>query len=126
MPSGWLVMCDKQVVQGQLILLADPVVLSLNDLDAGARAAFLFDMALAGDALLAATGCERVNYEILGNTDPALHAHIIPRYANEPEARRRMPIWFYDWQAAEDFSPQTHGALMRDLAAALDRQGKKT
>src|SRR6185312_10593328 len=89
MRSGWLVMSDTQVVPGQLILLSDPVVGSLNDLDAGQRALFLADMALAGDALLAVTGCLRVNYDILGNSDPALHAHIVPRYASEPEERRR-------------------------------------
>ena len=103
MPSGWVVMCDKQVVPAQLILLADPVVGSLNDLDAAARLTFLADMAKVGDVLLATTGCVRVNYEILGNTDPALHAHIVPRYASEPEDRRRMPIWLYDWAAAPDF-----------------------
>jgi len=119
--SGWLVMSDTQVVPGQLILLSDPVVGSLNDLDAGQRALFLADMALAGDALLAVTGCLRVNYDILGNSDPALHAHIVPRYASEPEERRRMPIWLYDWGTAERFSEQTHGPLRRDLADAVAR-----
>jgi len=119
MRSGWLVMSDTQVVPGQLILLGDPVVGSLNDLDAGQRALFLADMALAGDALLAVTGCLRVNYDILGNSDPALHAHIVPRYASEPEERRRMPIWLYDWGTAERFSEQTHGPLRRELADAV-------
>jgi diadenosine tetraphosphate (Ap4A) HIT family hydrolase len=121
MRSGWLVMSDTQVVPGQLILLSDPVVGSLNDLDAGQRALFLADMALAGDALLAVTGCLRVNYDILGNSDPALHAHIVPRYASEPEERRRMPIWLYDWGTAERFSEQTHGPLRRELADAVAR-----
>jgi len=123
MRSGWLVMSDTQVVPGQLILLSDPVVGSLNDLDAGQRALFLADMALAGDALLAVTGCLRVNYDILGNSDPALHAHIVPRYASEPEERRRMPIWLYDWDAAERFSEEAHGGLRRKLAAAVARFG---
>jgi len=30
------------------------------------------------------TGAERVNYELLGNVEPALHAHVIPRYENDP------------------------------------------
>ena len=42
-------------------------------------------MATIGDALLEVTGAFRINYEILGNLEPALHAHIIPRYLNEPE-----------------------------------------
>lgn len=123
MRSGWLVMSDTQVVPGQLILLSDPVVASLNALDAAQRALFLADMALAGDALLEVTGCFRVNYDILGNTDPALHAHIVPRYSSEPDERRRMPIWLYDWDAAERFSEEAHGGLRRTLAAAVARFG---
>lgn len=119
--SGWVVMSDKQVVPGQLILLSDPVVTSLNALGATERQRFLSDMALVGDALLAVTGCERVNYDILGNTDPALHAHIVPRYADEPDDRRRMPIWLYDWSAAAPFSDERHGALRRRLAEELRR-----
>jgi diadenosine tetraphosphate (Ap4A) HIT family hydrolase len=119
--SGWVVMSDKQVVPGQLILLADPVVSSLNALAAAERAAFLSDMALVGDALLAATDCVRVNYDILGNTDPALHAHVVPRYSDEPEERRRMPIWLYDWSVAESFAEERHGALRFRLAAELGR-----
>lgn len=119
--SGWVVMCDKQVVPGQLILLADPVAGSLNDLLALQRRAFLTDMGLVGDALLAATGCIRVNYEILGNTDPALHAHIIPRYASEPEDRRRLPIWLYDWDAADPYSEVAHGELRRTIGASIER-----
>jgi diadenosine tetraphosphate (Ap4A) HIT family hydrolase len=121
MPSGWLVMADKQVVPGQLILLPDPVVASLNELSADTRRTYLSDMALAGDALLAVTGCVRVNYEILGNTDPALHAHIVPRYASEPEEKRRMPIWLYDWREAEDFSEARHGDLSRMIGEELKR-----
>jgi diadenosine tetraphosphate (Ap4A) HIT family hydrolase len=121
--SGWVVMSDKQVVPGQLILLADPVVASLNALGPAERAGFLSDMTLVGDALLAVTGCVRVNYDILGNTDPALHAHIVPRYADEAEERRRMPIWLYDWSVAESFAEERHGALRRELATELERLG---
>jgi diadenosine tetraphosphate (Ap4A) HIT family hydrolase len=30
----------------------------------------------------------RINYAIFGNLEPALHAHVHPRYADEPEAMR--------------------------------------
>ena len=116
MRSGWLVMSDTQVVPGQLILLGDPVVGSLNDLDAGQRAVFLADIALAGDALLAVTGCLRVNYDILGNTDPALHAHIVPRYASEPEGRRRMRAWL---EGPVDRYEDRHDDLAADATSRL-------
>lgn len=75
MASGWAVMGDVQFLPGYCLLLPDPVVASLNDLDANARAAYLLDMARIGDALLAATGALRINYEILGNSEPQLHSH---------------------------------------------------
>jgi hypothetical protein len=31
--SGWAVMCDMQYLRGYIILLADPPVASINDLD---------------------------------------------------------------------------------------------
>ena len=79
------------------------------------------DCACTTFALLAATDCVRVNYDILGNTDPALHAHVVPRYSDEPEERRRMPIWLYDWSVAESFAEERHGALRLRLAAELGR-----
>jgi diadenosine tetraphosphate (Ap4A) HIT family hydrolase len=62
-----------------------------HDLTTDARGSFLLDMIGLGDALLRVTDADRVNYEILGNNDPALHAHVTPRYAWEPEERRRWP-----------------------------------
>ena len=83
MLSGWAVLGDPQITLGYCLLLPDPVVSDLNALVGDARQQFLDDMAALGDAVLEATGAERINYEILGNVDPALHAHVIPRHATE-------------------------------------------
>jgi diadenosine tetraphosphate (Ap4A) HIT family hydrolase len=93
MPSGWAVFGDQQFISGYSLLLSDPVVADLNELSGENRSQFLSDMVLIGDALLEATSSFRINYEILGNDDPALHAHIFPRYLNEPEQSRRYPVW---------------------------------
>ena len=93
MPSGWAVLGDQQFIQGYSLLLSDPVVPDLNCLEANKRLQFLSDMALIGDALLNVTNAFRINYEILGNDAPALHAHIFPRYMSEPENMRRYPVW---------------------------------
>jgi diadenosine tetraphosphate (Ap4A) HIT family hydrolase len=76
-------------------------------------------MARNADALLRVTGASRINYEILGNSEPELHAHIFPRYANEPEERRKMPVWFYDWQTAVQYSERAHGELLGRIREAL-------
>ena len=109
--SGWAVFGEKQFLRGYALLLPDPVVPSLNALGARERSAFLVDMARLGDALLKVTGAVRINYAIFGNLEPALHAHVHPRYADEPEALRTNNPWAYDWTQAPSFDLQLHGPL---------------
>ena len=116
-------MGDVQFLPGYCLLLPDPVVPSLNSLSGSARSTFLLDMARIGDALLKVTGAHRINYEILGNSEPELHAHIFPRYHHEPEERRRMPAWFYDWSSAEPYSKAKHGQLHEQLLLAIQAEG---
>ncbi len=120
--SGWVVMGDRQVVRGYCLLLPDPVVGTLNDLAGEARDQFLRDMAGIGDAVLAVTQAARINYEILGNLEPALHAHVFPRYVDEPAEMRARPIWFYDWNLAPAFDPAGHAPLMEQLREAMKQR----
>ena len=119
--SGWAVLGSPQVLPGYCLLLPDPVVPTLNALAGAARAAFLADMAALGDAVLAVTGAVRINYAVFGNLDPALHAHVIPRYHDEPEALRTAQPWAYDWSAAPAFDPEQHRDLGNRIHAALAR-----
>ncbi|MGO9804769.1 MAG: HIT family protein [Steroidobacteraceae bacterium] len=116
--SGWAVFGERQFVRGYALLLPDPVVADLNALGLKARGAFLTDMARLGDALLKVTAAVRINYAMFGNEEPALHAHVIPRYGDEPEALRSRHPWAYDWQAAPLFEP----AAGRELTAAVRRE----
>lgn len=118
MRSGWAVLGDPQITSGYCLLLPDPVVPDLNALSGAARDQFLSDMARLGDAVLAATGAERINYEILGNVEPALHAHVIPRHAQEQPELRRQPVWLHDWTAAPAFG-EAHESLRRRIQQAL-------
>jgi diadenosine tetraphosphate (Ap4A) HIT family hydrolase len=116
--SGWAVLGEPQITRGYCLLLPDPVVPDLNALTGDARRQFLRDMAMLGDVLLAATGAERINYEILGNVEPALHAHVIPRHAGEDPALRKKPVWLHDWKAAPSID-EAALALARRIAAEL-------
>lgn len=118
MKSGWAVLGDPQITHGYCLLLPDPVVSDLNTLSGDARRQFLDDMVRLGDAVLEETGAERINYEILGNVEPALHAHVIPRHASEDPALRSKAVWLHDWSAAPAFSVALT-ALARRLAARL-------
>jgi diadenosine tetraphosphate (Ap4A) HIT family hydrolase len=113
--SGWAVFGERQFVRGYALLLPDPVVPTLNALGVEGRSVFLTDMTRLGDALLKVTGAVRINYAMFGNEEPALHAHVIPRHADEPEALRTRHPWAYDWQAA----PVFERAAWRELADAL-------
>jgi diadenosine tetraphosphate (Ap4A) HIT family hydrolase len=116
--SGWAVFGERQFVRGYALLLPDPVVGSLNALGTQERQQFLTDMSRVGDALLKVTGATRINYAILGNQEPALHAHIIPRYLEEPDDMRARHPWASDWSAAPAFDP----AACRELAESLRRE----
>ena len=111
LPSGWAVMGMQQVLLGYSLLLPDPVVPHLNALDVVARDRFMSDLARLGDAVLGVTGAVRINYAIFGNLEPALHAHVHPRYADEPQALRTGNPWSYDWSQAPPFDAAVHGEL---------------
>ncbi|HEY6645241.1 VOC family protein [Povalibacter sp.] len=114
MASGWAVMGRRQVLRGYCLLLPDPVVPHLNAFPAAAREQFMMDVSVLGEAVQRATGALRINYAIFGNLEPALHAHVHPRYVDEPEAMRTGNPWSYDWSQAPMFDPALHSEL-RDL-----------
>ena len=122
--SGWLVAGERQNLPGYCLLLPDPVVGNLNDLDEPARQRFLLDMAKAGDAVRRAFQPLRLNYEILGNSEPALHAHIFPRYAWEPRVLRTKPVWFYYpwWFVRPVRDPATLKDVIEKLRSALSAE----
>jgi len=123
--SGWAVLGDSQFIVGYSLLLPDPVVPSLNDLAPDQRARFLLDMTAIGDALLAATDAYRINYEILGNSEPALHAHIFPRRITEPEQYRFGPVFSYPKAERESrpFDPVRDEVLRQRLRRFLETVG---
>lgn len=121
--SGWAVFGERQFLRGYILMLPDPVVPTLNALGAQQRTAYLQDVARLGDAVLKLTGAARINYAILGNQDPALHAHVIPRYADEPEKLRTTHPWAYDWNAGPLFDRATYRDLAEGLLRELTRMG---
>ena len=123
MPSGFLVMGSYQYLEGYCLLLAFPQVEKLNDLSDESRAQFLSDMASAGDAVLAATACRRINYSIYGNLDTFLHAHIWPRYDSEDPAYRTQPPFSIPAEVRESpqyaYDPEKHRALQEKIRNCL-------
>jgi hypothetical protein len=82
-------------------------------------------MAAIGDALLQLTEAYRINYEIQGNTDQALHAHIFARYRAENAERLKGPVWMYDaaLRNSQRFDATAHAGLRGGLSAWLKERG---
>ena len=121
--SGWVVLGDVQFVRGYSLIYPDPVVSDLNQLSKADREMFLYEMSVVGDVLLDITHAHRINYEIIGNVEPALHAHIFPRYKDEPEDLRLRPVWFYDWANAPAFDAERDLPLMETISEHLKKRG---
>jgi len=116
--SGWVVIGDVQFLGGYCLLLADPVVPSLNDLNCDIRIKFMHEMSVLGDILLEVTHASLINYEILGNAEHALHAHLFPRYKDEPDEFKRRPAWMYDkdYRASITFDRERDSDFMKSVA----------
>lgn len=120
MASGWLVIGDVQPLPGYCLLLADPVVESLNALPEPGRIRYSLDVARIGDALLQVTSAYRINYETWGNTEQALHTHITPRYLDEPEDKRGSPACMgYGWATARRFESERDRPFIDAMRALL-------
>jgi diadenosine tetraphosphate (Ap4A) HIT family hydrolase len=126
MTSGFAVIGDTQFLPGYCVLLASPSLNHLTDLLRDRRSAFLLDMSLIGEAIeevCRPNGLVRVNYEILGNTDAYLHAHVFPRYDWEPADRLGSPVFLYPRDRWTDptyaYSDREHGSLLREIARVL-------
>lgn len=121
MNSGFLLMGYQQFLPGYVVLFADPPAASLNDLSLKKREIFLKDMSIAGDAVLRCTDAYRINYEILGNESPVLHAHIFPRYLYEEESFRKGPVWLYGERKFNSvmFNPEKDKDLLNDIKSQI-------
>ena len=123
MRSGWAVLGDPQVLPGYCLLLPDPVVPHLNALEPAGQHAFLADMARIGQAVQDITDAVRINYAMFGNVEPALHAHVIPRYEDEPAELIKAQPCAYDWNAAPRFDAEADRDLLLAIRARLIAPG---
>lgn len=131
--AGFAVIGDRQFLPGYSVLLTDdPTVTRLSDLPRPRRVAYLAAMERLAEAVERACGrldpaFLRVNIEILGNTDPYLHAHVWPRYGWEPADRVRRPVWGYEeacWHGEEYALGPRHDRLRVVIGEELDRLGE--
>ncbi len=83
-----LFLSKNQYVRGYCVLICRRHVIEPFELMADERAMFFDDLARAGKSLQEAFGADKMNYNLLGNVIPHLHAHILPRYFTDAAPRR--------------------------------------
>lgn len=91
--SGFVVLSDNQFYKGYTLLLAKTHATELHELTSNTRQQFLNDMARTAQAVHDAFQPRKLNYELLGNTIPHLHWHIIPRHNDDPLPEKA--VWEY-------------------------------
>ena len=81
-------------------------------------------MVLVGDAILEVTGAYRINYFIGGNSDPVLHAHIVPRYLTESDVLRKGGPWSHPDTYSEStrFDYERDKQLIKELRLAIQKR----
>jgi len=84
---------------------------------------FSQDLRAASKAIRTVCKPDHMNYELLGNSNPHLHWHIVPRYKTDPRWGR--PIW-EEWPRNEfnlnrhTLAESEYRALVDQIRAALD------
>lgn len=110
---------SDDIFVGRCILMLDDHYEHMHELPADVAAKFMLDMQTAADAISAITDCERINYAILGNTEPHVHAHLIPRYSDDPVITRTP--WEHPQYAQRSKLESTQQAqLVAQLQTALN------
>ena len=119
---SYVVLGDAQFYRGYCILLAKHHARELFQLPRDAGRGLFDEIRSVGEAIFNIVKPLKLNYECLGNLEPHVHWHILPRYQSEEEKLRHAPIW--ERPATERSRPlEEHDqrALMASLRAEIVR-----
>jgi len=103
--TGYVVIGDHQFYRGYTVFLSKIHCSELHDVDKKFRDKFLTEMATVAEAVYKTFKPNKLNYELLGNTDHHMHWHIFPRRENDPKSY--TAVWAIDKRirSAEDTIP---------------------
>ena len=91
--SCYVILGDQQFYRGYCVLLAKLHATELYLMPADAARLLSDEMRLVAEAIAAVVTPWKMNYECLGNSEPHVHWHLLPRQATETDEMRRGPIW---------------------------------
>lgn len=115
--TGYVVLGDFQFYLGYTLFLSKEHVPELHLMRQEFKLRFLNEMSRVAEAVYKAFTPDKLNYEMLGNSDAHAHWHIFPRYVREEGYGK--PVWALDKSVRqkEDVRPQPH--KREELKAAL-------
>ncbi len=90
--TGYVILPGSEKYPGYTLFSCKKHVSELHFLSPNIRNKYLQEMAEVAQCVWCAFKPNKLNYELLGNTNEHLHWHIIPRYANDPN--KKGPIWY--------------------------------
>ena len=119
--TGYAVLSKYQYeyYKGYTIFLCKRHVGELHELEKSFRTEFLKEMSRVAEAVYKALKPDKLNYELLGNTEPHLHWHIFPRYKEDPNFVR--PIWVVDKNIRQADSTITSRTEIRQLKDRINK-----
>lgn len=125
--TGYVVIGDYQFFRGYTVFLCKEHKRELHELEPHFRKQYVWEMSVVAEAVFDAFKPNKLNYELLGNTDHHMHWHIFPRHANDPLPNRT--VWNIDKELrnAESAKPDqnTLTDLKSELKKSLDQIRKK-
>lgn len=111
---------DDERFPGRCILVLRGHKTSFEELEEGLASALISDARSAARAIRTATKAPRVNYALLGNVEPHVHVHLIPRGHPDDPVPGRSP-WAHP-DPARPMDADRARVLMDDIRSALPGQ----
>jgi len=107
---------DDARFPGRCLLVLHEHVEDLTTLPTAIAHHFLDDLRAAERAIRVVTGAGRMNWAVLGNVEPHLHAHLVPRTTGGATAT--LSPWEHPLTATR-LQPERRDQLMRFLSAEV-------
>ena len=98
--------------------VAEPTELNVDE-----AAKYWHEVLLVGRAIEDAMQPVKMNYNVLGNSLPHLHTHIVPRYADDPRPGWPFPFPEEEPGSMRDDVLDQHLGALREAIARLDLLG---
>jgi diadenosine tetraphosphate (Ap4A) HIT family hydrolase len=118
LPHSYAILGDAQFYRGYCILFAKTHATELYLMPREEALALFDEVRSTAEAIAAVTHPHKLNYECLGNTEPHVHWHLLPRY--EDDDLRLGPIWIRpEAERKRQLDEHDRRALMASLRAEI-------